>query len=161
MKNLPIILISIMLFNACIRSTSSLENSQDSTAYDSIKTSRYGADEYGMKRYVIALLKRGSTKGMDSTEHANLQQAHLENITRMAEEGALVLAGPFLGDGDLRGLYVFNVSSIEEAEKLTNSDPSIKAGVLIMELHEWYGSAALIDVNEIHSQLARKSVTQK
>lgn len=83
-----------------------------------------------------------------------LQRAHLDNIRRLAEEGKLVVVGPFLDDGEIRGIYVFNVSSIEEAKKLTESDPAIKLGTLIMELHPWNGSAALKKVNEIHSEIS-------
>ncbi len=64
------------------------------------------ADKYGMNRYVMAFLKRGPNRSQDSTTASNLQKAHMENITRMAEEGTLVLAGPFLDDGDIRGIYI-------------------------------------------------------
>lgn len=124
--------------------------------YDSIKAQAYGADDYGMKKYVIAFLKRGPNKSVDSVKRAELQLAHMNNINRLAEEGKLVLAGPFFGNDDLRGIYVFNVESIDEAEALTNTDPSIKAGVLVMELKEWYGSAALMEVNGLHHTLAKK-----
>jgi uncharacterized protein YciI len=75
----------------------------------------------------------------------------------MAEAGQLVLAGPFLDDGDLRGIYIFNVKTVEEAEALTNTDPAIQAGRLKMELKEWYGSAALMAVNGLHKSLSRQS----
>lgn len=78
----------------------------------------------------------------------------------MAEAGKLVLAGPFFGDGDLRGIYIFNVNSIEEAEALTNTDPAIQQGSLEMELIEWYGSAALMAVNDIHKTLGKQSVVE-
>ena len=70
----------------------------------------------------------------------------------------LVLAGPFLDEGDIRGIYIFNVDTIEEAKKLTNSDPAIKAGSLIMELHPWYGSAALQEVNRLHTKAMKKGI---
>jgi uncharacterized protein YciI len=78
----------------------------------------------------------------------------------MAEEGKLVLAGPFFGNGDLRGIYIFNVGTIAEAEELTNSDPAIKAGSLEMELVEWYGPAALMAIDDFHAKLAKKSVVE-
>ena len=106
----------------------------------------------------MAFLKRGPNKSADSIQRSELQRAHLDNITRLAEEGKLVLAGPFFGNDDLRGIYIFNVPSIEEAEALTNSDPSIQAGVLVMELKEWYGSAALMEINELHHSLAKKDI---
>ncbi len=114
------------------------------------------ADEYGMKQYVMAFLKRGPNRDRSPAEAAELQKAHLENIGRMAEEGTLVLAGPFLDSGDIRGIYIFNVKTIEEAKKLTKSDPAIQAGSLVMELHPWYGSAALMKVTEIHEKLPVK-----
>tara|TARA_R110001583_G_scaffold24869_5_gene90477 strand:- start:3670 stop:3873 length:204 start_codon:yes stop_codon:yes gene_type:complete len=54
---------------------------------------------------------------------------------RVVKERTSVLVGPFFDDGDIRGINIFNVTTIEEAEKLTESDPAIKAGRLIMELH--------------------------
>ncbi len=76
----------------------------------------------------------------------------------MAEAGKLVLAGPFFGNDDLRGVYIFDVKTVEEAEILTKSDPAIKAGSLIMELKQWYGSAALLEVGEIHSSIAKEEI---
>ena len=125
--------------------------------YDSAKAEQWGADKYGMKKYVLAFLKRGSIKKKDSVKAAELQAAHLRNINRMAEQGKLVLAGPFMDDGDLRGIYIFNVQSINEAEELTNTDPAIQAGVLKMELKPWYGSAALMGLNEWHEAVAKKN----
>ncbi len=119
-------------------------------AYDSLLAAELGADDHGMKAYVMAFLYRGEAEGVDSLQRANLQRAHLDNIRRMAERGELVLAGPFLGEGDLRGIYIFDVSSVEEAEALTNTDPAIQAGTLRMELRPWYVSAALLKVNAIH-----------
>lgn len=115
-----------------------------------------GADDYGMKQYVMAFLKAGPNRDRTPEEAAKLQKAHLDNIGRMAREGQLVLAGPFLDKGEIRGIYIFNVTSVEEAKKLTETDPAIKAGSLVMELHPWYGSAALMKVNEIHEMLPSK-----
>jgi uncharacterized protein YciI len=114
------------------------------------------ADDYGMKKYVIAFLKSGTNRSQDSITKAKFQKAHMENITKMANDGNLSMAGPFFGDGELRGIYIFNVESIEEAKKLTETDPLIQTGGLIMELHLWYGSAALQEMGKIHSTIARK-----
>lgn len=127
-------------------------------AFDSIKAYEYGADEYGMKKYVMAFLKKGPNRDLDSTTAYELQMAHLENIGKMADAGKLVLAGPFFGEGDLRGIYIFNVESIEEAKALTETDPAIKAGSLVMELTPWYGSAALVGVGDIHKTLAKENI---
>ncbi|MFY0687045.1 MAG: hypothetical protein JXQ90_07770 [Cyclobacteriaceae bacterium] len=126
--------------------------------YDSILAAMSGADQYGMRKYVIANLKRGANRSQDSTTAAQLQRAHLDNINRLAEEGKLVLAGPFMDDEDVRGIYIFAVETIEEAEALTKTDPSIQAGRLEMELRPWYGSAALMFINNLHYSTAKEDI---
>lgn len=125
------------------------------TTYDSLLAQRLGADDYGMRQYVMAFLKKGPNRPEDPKEAEILQKKHLENIGRLAEEGKLVVAGPFLDDGELRGIYIFNVKTVEEAVMLVNSDPAIQTGSLLMELHPWYGSAALVDVNTIHNKIKK------
>lgn len=132
-------------------------NDMSKPVFDSVKAANYGADEYGMKQYVMAFLRKGPNRSTDKAVADSLQKAHLDNISRMAEEGKLVVAGPFLNDGDLRGIYIFNVATIEEAKQLTETDPAIVAGSLTMELIPWYSSAALIEINELHKTLAKKS----
>lgn len=128
--------------------------------YDSLLAQKYGADDYGMKKYVMAFLYRGPNQSLDSARKAELQRAHLQNINRLAEEKKLIVAGPFFGKGDLRGIYIFDVQSVAEAEALTNTDPAIQEGSLKMELLEWYGSAGLLALEDIHKKLTRKSVME-
>ncbi len=134
---------------------SSIEKVSSEETADDLRE-KYHADEYGMKKYVIAFLKTGPNRDLDQEAANALQAAHMENIGKMAEAGQLVLAGPFLTQGDLRGIYVFNVETIEEAKELTNSDPAIQAGSLIMELKEWYGSAAVMSINELHKKMTEE-----
>lgn len=129
------------------------------STFDEELAKKLGADDYGMKKYVIAFLYRGDkVSEYSEEERAQFQRGHMDNITRLAEEGKMVLAGPFFGNEDLRGLFFFNVESIEEAKALTESDPSIQAGVLKMELKEWYGSAALPLLLELHSKIAKEGI---
>ena len=132
---------------------------ETSVVYDSLLAQSLGADQYGMKKYVMAFLKSGPNRSQSEEEANKLQKAHMDNITRLANEGNLVLAGPFMQEGgDLRGIYIFNTDSLEIAKKWTNSDPAILEGRLIMELYPWYGSAALMKVNELHSQIAKINI---
>ena len=131
-------------------------HAQQSAPYDSVLARRLGADEIGMKKYVMAFLKKGPNRNQDSVEAARLFAAHMANIHRMADEGSLVLAGPFLDEGEFAGIYIFNVSTVEEARALTETDPAIKAGRLAMELHPWYGSAALMELTRIHATLQKR-----
>ena len=132
----------------------------DNSGYDSTLAQKLGADEYGMKQYIMAFLKRGRSRSQDSTQRAEIQEAHLKNIMRLAAEGKLIVAGPFLDDKNIRGIFIFNVESIDEAKKLTESDPAVKAGVLEMELHPWYGPAILPEVLKLNRKVEKKSITE-
>ena len=126
--------------------------------YDSIRADKVGADQYGMKKYIMVLLKKGPNRGLSKQETLNVQTMHMANIRKLAEQGIMVLAGPFGGDGDLRGIFILNMDSIEEAEHLISFDPAIKEGTLVMELHEWYGSAAVMEINDIHNAIAKVKI---
>lgn len=126
--------------------------------FDPALAKRLGADDYGMRKYVLAFLKAGPKRDQPPEEAKALMTAHLDNIGRLAKAGKLVLAGPFMDDGAMRGIYVFAVETIEEAAALTATDPAIEAGRLEMELHPWYGSAALVDLNAIHERIQAKQM---
>lgn len=143
--------------NVNMESTDSMPDDSLKTTYNEELANEVGADDYGMRQYVMAFLKAGPNRDQDSTRAAELQRAHLENIRRMAEDGDLIIAGPFLDDGEVRGIYIFAVETVEEARALTETDPAIQAGRLVMELHPWYGSAALMKVNEIHGQISKQN----
>jgi uncharacterized protein YciI len=68
----------------------------------------------------------------------------MENINRLVEEKKLIVAGP-LGKNDktYRGIFILDVPTVEEAGKLVQTDPAVKAKLLDVELFPWYGSAAL------------------
>jgi uncharacterized protein YciI len=95
-----------------------------------------------LKMYTVYLgfLKKGPNRkdgDANDPEVQQLQKAHLANINRLAETKKLVMAGPFGDDGELRGLFVFRVSSMKEAEDLAQTDPMIKIDRLRLELHPW------------------------
>lgn len=97
-----------------------------------------------MKTYHLGLIRKGPswTPG-ETPEILALQEAHMANIRKLGAEGKLLLAGPFTDGGDLRGLFLFDVASLEEARALADSDPAVKAGRLVVELHPWLGPEGL------------------
>ena len=125
------------------------------SSYDAALAAKLKADDEGMRTYVMAFLKAGPNRERPRDEAQKLQAAHRANIRRLAADGKLVLAGPFADNGELRGIYIFDVATVAEAEALTRTDPAIQAGQLVMELHPWYGSAALMMVNEVHSRIQK------
>lgn len=115
-----------------------------------------GADDYGMRRYVFVLLRSGPKPMAAGPERDEVFRGHFANMKRLVDDGKLVLAGPFDGVEGWRGLFVFAVADIEEARRLTATDPAIASGELVAEYHRYYGSAALMQVNALHGRLARK-----
>lgn len=124
--------------------------------YDEALAQRLGADERGMRSYVLVVLKTGPNRMPDGPERDAMFRGHFANMKRLADEGKLALAGPFDGVDGWRGLFVFAVKDIEEARRLTASDPVIAKGEMVAEFHRYYGSAALMLVPETHDKLAKK-----
>src|SRR5512140_1367780 len=92
--------------------------------------SRYPAPE-GMQTVHIALLYRGPAYAPGtSPELETLQQAHLAHLTKLAQAGQALIAGPMGGDGDLRGIVMLKAESTEAARALEVEDPAVKAGRL-------------------------------
>src|SRR6266542_3467168 len=86
----------------------------------------------------LALLTRGTKWTPEKTPATEeLQKAHMANIIRLAGMKKLVVAGPFGDNGQLRGIFVFKVSSLDEARTLTETDPAVQAGRLALDIHPW------------------------
>lgn len=96
--------------------------------------------KYDMKTYYMVFLKKGPNRTQDSATAAKIQEGHMTHLNKMADAGKMDLAGPYMEDGDIRGICVYNVSSKEEAINLANEDPAIKAGRLVAEVHTWYAA---------------------
>ena len=124
--------------------------------FDESLAKSLNADEYGMKKYVFCLLKSGTNTTVSKEESKKLFEGHMANIGKLAKEGKLVVAGPFMkNDRNYRGIYVFNVETVEEAKKLVETDPAIKANLLEAELTPWYCTAALQETVKIHDKIAK------
>lgn len=95
-----------------------------------------------MTIYYLFLLKKGPTWSPDPTPEVQaLQDAHLANLRRLGEMGKLIINGPLLDSfatsGEIRGIGVLKASSLDEAQELISTDPMVKVGRLIFELHAW------------------------
>ncbi|QGY45467.1 hypothetical protein GM418_17850 [Maribellus comscasis] len=103
-----------------------------------------GDTTYTMKRYVFMLLESGETKSKDSTEAAQFQELHLSHLNNLAESGKLIVAGPFEGGGEHRGLLIFDVDTVDEALKLEGEDPMVKSDRLRMNAFYWWGAKGTV-----------------
>lgn len=127
--------------------------------YDEKLAKSVNADERGMKKYVFCILKTGTNTTATAEEKNEFFKGHMANIGKLAKEGKLVLAGPFMkNDRNYRGLYIFNVATIEEAQELVATDPAVKSNLLEAELTPWYGTAALMETLKIHEKITKNKI---
>lgn len=100
-----------------------------------------GDTTFIMKKYFLCIYLRGDQATEYSKEELEeIQKGHLANINKYAEEGKINIAGPFGDDTEKRGILIFDVNTLEEAEKILAEDPAVKAGRLKYELHPWWGA---------------------
>ena len=134
---------SILFFLILITSTG-LNAQRPNPDYDSTLARKLGANDMGMKQYVLAILKTGPNKMEAGAKRDSLFRGHFSNMERMSEAGKLVIAGPFdTNDKSFRGLFLLNVATVEKARELVQSDPTIREKIFDIELYEWFGSAAI------------------
>ena len=126
------------------------------TAYDADLAKSLGADERGMRQYVLVILKTGPNKMADGEARKQMFQGHFANMGKLAADKKLVLAGPLDGKEGRRGIFVLNTPDIEAAKAWVSTDPVIIHGEMVAEYHKFYGSAALMMVNEVHGKIEKK-----
>lgn len=117
-----------------------------------------GADQYGMRSYVLVVLQTGPAEITDKEQRQKLFAGHFANMSRLAEEGMLVLAGPLVEGGDKRGIFILNVPTLEEARELVQTDPAVAAGIFVPDMTKFYGSAALMLLNDLHKKVQAESI---
>lgn len=145
-----IFLLLFLCFNTALFSQ------ETGATYDEKLAKSLNADDYGMKKYVFCLLKTGSNTTATKEETQKLFEGHMANINKLAKEGKLIVAGPFMkNERNYRGIYIFNTSSIEEAKEFVATDPAVQSNLLEAELTIWYGSAALQETLKIHDKIAK------
>ena len=97
-------------------------------------------EAYDMKTYYLVFLKKGPNRTQDSVTTAKIQEQHLAHLTKMHEDKKMCLAGPLMDNIDIRGICVYNTATQEEAKNLAESDPAVKSGRLVVEIHPWYSA---------------------
>jgi len=153
----PAILIS-SLFLSFLSGPAAAQSVQPAPAaqYDSAMAKSLGADERGMRSYVLVVLKTGPNKMAAGAARTKMFEGHFANIERLAAEKKLVVAGPFDGVDGWRGVFIFATPNIDEAKTYVATDPVIVNGEMVAEYHKFYSSAALMMVNEVHNKIQKK-----
>ena len=61
----------------------------------------------------------------------------------MRAAGKLLIYGPILDGGELRGMYVFKAASLEEAREWASQEQSVKIGMIEMRVYPWLAPSSL------------------
>jgi uncharacterized protein YciI len=93
-----------------------------------------------MQQYFMVFLKSGPIRSQNEEEAELLQNEHLAHLSKMYELGYADISGPFGDDGDIRGITIYNVPTLKKADSLAKSDPMVKKGNLIVEVHPWWAA---------------------
>ena len=124
--------------------------------FDSLLAKSLGADERGMKKYVMVILKTGTNNIKDKVLRDSLFKGHFKNIGLMADLGKLVVAGPLEeNDKYYRGIFILNVTTFEDATELLKNDPTISKKIFDVEMFKWYGSAALQENGKVYKKIQK------
>lgn len=94
-----------------------------------------------VKQFWLVILKTGpkDKEITDTAQRKKLFAGHFANMERLHKEGILKAAGPF-GKNDFtwRGLFILDCKTKEEAESYVQTDPSVAAGIFIVDIVPWY-----------------------
>ena len=159
MKKVLSIVVILMLYIACDEAKKSTQTEGDLVSEETIKTTKQIKEELTangfkifdyvdeksqdtvlMQQYFIAFLKRGPIRNQNEEEANALQEAHLAHLGKMYDLGYADISGPFGDNGDIRGITIYNTPTLKMADSLANSDPMVKAGRLVIELHPWWAA---------------------
>jgi uncharacterized protein len=94
-----------------------------------------------MTTYQLVLLKKGTAQPPAAPdEQMKMQQEHLSRLADLNRKRVNLLYGPVLApDSAIAGIAVLDVKTADEAKKAFDDDPFVKAGVMVTEVHPWYG----------------------
>lgn len=89
----------------------------------------------GLEQYTLVCMFRGE-KWTPEFPLKDYLPKHLAFIQDMLSKGKIAVAGPFTDRGDPLGVSIYTVPA-DEAIKLAQDDPLVKAGYFKLEPHAW------------------------
>jgi uncharacterized protein YciI len=104
----------------------------------------------------LVYLVSGPNSGKGSPEtRKSMFAGHMANITALATEGKLFVAGPFDAPSDRtwRGIFVVRATTAEEATQIAASDPGIIAGEFVAVCHPMHAPEWLRELPEFDRRM--------
>ena len=155
MRKFPMTLMLLALSGLSFSLFAQTNTTPAKPTYDPVLAKQMGGNENGMRSYVMVILKTGPQRVPDGEARTATFKGHFANMQRLADEGKLVVAGPFGDKNEWRGMFILAVDTFETAQALVATDPVITNGEMVAEYHTLYASAALMQVNETHKKISK------
>lgn len=96
--------------------------------------------------YVVFLRPDPARKPIAREEGDRIQNAHMANIHKMADDGLLAAAGPFENDPPpISGIFVMKARSIEDAQRIAGEDPTVREHRNTIDVHAWRAPSGIGD----------------
>ena len=105
--------------------------------------------------YTVVVLRRpADAPEMPDDELDALQARHLAYRAGLAQQGLIVVNGPFdeQSDPSYRGMSIFACDPAEAA-RLSDGDPSVVAGRLAYDVMEWWTRSGSLDFPRVDGQV--------
>jgi uncharacterized protein YciI len=94
-----------------------------------------------LEAFELVVLRRPvDAPAYDDDTLDRIQVEHLAHHDRLRAAGLVATNGPVLDQADetLRGLTFYRTGSLDEARRLAEEDPAVRAGRLVVEVMTWW-----------------------
>jgi uncharacterized protein YciI len=93
-----------------------------------------------MMTYQLVLLKQGPAAPPSSPDVLKkMQEDHLAHLAELNRARVNLIYGPMLDEGEIKGVAILDVPDAAAAKQAFASDPFVKAGAMVTEVHPWMG----------------------
>lgn len=108
-----------------------------------------------VRDYVFVFITTGPLRTPTPEQSQEAMRGHFANMQRLADEGKLLIAGPFADPRptpDHRGLFVMDETEVAKGLELANTDPAAVMGVFVMSAHRFTTDRPLTDLPRLEKE---------
>ena len=99
--------------------------------------------KYEMGTFYVCLLIKPANFSVSQAPQ-QLIQNHFKHVQALIANGKAAVAGPFVDDNRIAGVFVLNAASPEEARALEEADPLVKEGGFSIEVLKWWAAKGIM-----------------
>lgn len=107
-----------------------------------------------MQDYTFVFIRTGPAKDLTPEQSKEAFAGHFANMKRLADEGELLVAGPF-GEPrapENRGIFVIDEAEVDKGLALAQTDPAVRAGVFVLAAYRFSTDLPLRDLPRMEKE---------